>query len=64
MTSGHAAASGTQQEHVTHCWCNDVLIFKSHASSIHQGLIGIPMLGIELNVDTGEVLELAQEQVS
>jgi len=59
-----AAASGTQQEHVTHCWCNDVLIFKSHASSIHQGLIGIPMLGIELNVDTGEVLELAQEQVS
>jgi hypothetical protein len=43
-------ASGTQQEHVTHCWCNDVLIFKSHASSVHQGLVGIPMLDIKLSV--------------
>ncbi|MDG4555311.1 MAG: ABC transporter ATP-binding protein [Candidatus Competibacter sp.] len=46
-----AAASGTQQEHVTHCWCNDMLIFKSHTSSVHQGLVGIPMLDIELRVD-------------
>lgn len=45
-----AAASGTQQEHLTHCWCNDVLIFKSHASSAHQGLMGIPMVDIELAV--------------
>jgi len=45
-----AAATGTQEEHVTHCWCNDVLVFKSHASSVHQGLVGIPMLDIELNV--------------
>jgi lipopolysaccharide transport system ATP-binding protein len=42
------AASGTQAEHVIHCWCNDALIFKSHASSVHQGLVGIPMLHIEL----------------
>lgn len=45
-----AAASGTQQEHVIHCWRDDALIFKSHASSIHQGLMGIPMLHIELSV--------------
>lgn len=48
-----AAASGTQQEHVTHCWCNDVLIFKSHASSVRQGygLMGIPMLAVGLDID-------------
>jgi lipopolysaccharide transport system ATP-binding protein len=51
-----AAASGTQQEHVTHCWCNDVLIFKSHASSVRQGygLMGIPMLAIQLDVTSVE----------
>lgn len=49
-----AAASGTQQDHVTHCWRNDALIFKSHASSAHQGLIGIPMRKIELTVIDGE----------
>ena len=45
-----AAASGTQQDHITHCWCSDVLVFKSHASSVRQGygLVGIPMLEIEL----------------
>ena len=47
-----AAASGMQQDHITHCWCSDVLVFKSHASSVRQGygLVGIPMLGIELTV--------------
>lgn len=54
-----AAASGTQQDHVTHCWCNDALVFKSHASSVHQGLIGIPMLDIELNVTAEDVPEFA-----
>ena len=45
-----AAASGVQQDHVTHCWYNDMLVFKSHASSVRQGygLVGIPMLEIEL----------------
>lgn len=43
-----AAASGTQQNHIVHCWRNDALIFKSHASSVHQGLVGIPMLEIKL----------------
>ncbi|MDG4596986.1 MAG: ABC transporter ATP-binding protein [Candidatus Contendobacter sp.] len=45
-----AVASGTQQEHLHHCWCSDVLIFKSHASSTHQGLVGMPMLNIELDI--------------
>jgi len=45
-----AVASGTQQEHLHHCWCSDVLIFKSHASSNHQGLVGMPMLNIELDI--------------
>jgi lipopolysaccharide transport system ATP-binding protein len=45
-----AVASGTQQDHITHCWCNDVLVFKSHASSVHQGLIGLPMLNIKLTI--------------
>ena len=45
-----AAASGMQQDHITHCWCSDVLVFKSHASSVRQGygLVGVPMLEIEL----------------
>ena len=45
-----AAASGMQQDHITHCWYSDVLVFKSHASSVRQGygLVGIPMLEIEL----------------
>ncbi len=59
-----AAASGTQQEHVTHCWCNDVLTFKSHASSVHQGLIGIPMLEIEMTVTREETLEPVRELAS
>jgi lipopolysaccharide transport system ATP-binding protein len=49
-----AVASGTQQEHVIHCWCNDALVFKSHASSAHHGLIGIPMLDIQLTVAVGD----------
>lgn len=56
-----AAASGTQQEHVIHCWCNDVLVFKSHASSVHQGLVGIPMLDIEMRVSSSEAAEPVRE---
>ena len=56
-----AAASGTQQEHVIHCWSNDVLVFKSHASSVHQGLVGIPMLDIELRVSSSEAAEPVRE---
>ena len=59
-----AAASGTQQDHVTHCWCNDVLAFKSHASSTHQGLIGIPMLDIELSIGVDAAREPVPESAS
>lgn len=45
-----ALASGTQEEHITHCWSSDVLAFKAHASSVRSGygLVAIPMLKIEL----------------
>ncbi len=57
-----AAASGTQQEHIIHCWCNDMLIFKSHTSSVHQGLMGIPMLDIELCITPDDVSEPVRER--
>lgn len=53
-----AVASGTQQEHLIHCWCNDVLVFKSHASSAYQGLIGLPMLDIKLIISKFEPASL------
>jgi lipopolysaccharide transport system ATP-binding protein len=57
-----AVASGTQAEHVIHCWCHDALIFKSHASSFHQGLIGIPMLHIDLSLgDRTETLRMTSK---
>ncbi|MBS1220287.1 MAG: Teichoic acid export ATP-binding protein TagH [Proteobacteria bacterium] len=61
-----AVASGTQQEHLHHCWCSDVLIFKSHASSVRQGygLVGIPMLRIELSIATCQSVEPVQERFS
>ncbi len=43
-----AIASGTQTEHVQHHWLHDALIFKSLASSVSTGLVGIPMKRIEL----------------
>lgn len=53
-----AVASGTQQEHIIHCWCNDILVFKSHASSAHQGLIGLPILDIKLIISEFEPASL------
>ena len=45
-----ALAEGTQHEHVQHHWLHDALVFKSHSSSVSQGLIGIPMRSIEMAV--------------
>ncbi|MDE2430276.1 MAG: ABC transporter ATP-binding protein [Burkholderiales bacterium] len=45
---GVAIADGTQQQHVQHHWVHDALIFKSEASSVATGLIGIPMLAITM----------------
>lgn len=38
-----ACADGTAEEHIQHHWLNDALSFKSEASHLSTGLIGIPM---------------------
>lgn len=43
-----AIANGTQDEHVQHHWIHDALTFKSEATSVATGLLGIPMEGISL----------------
>lgn len=43
-----AVAEGSQQEHVQHQWMHDALVFISHATSCSTGLMGIPMLEIDL----------------
>lgn len=43
-----AVADGTQAEHVQHQWVHDALVLKSHSSSACTGLVGIPMLDIQL----------------
>lgn len=45
-----AIAVGTQDEHLTQHWLHDALIFKSHASSVINSLVGIPMTAIEIIV--------------
>ena len=43
-----AIASGTQEAHVQHHWIHDALLFRSEASSVTAGLIGVPLLNIQL----------------
>jgi len=43
-----AIANGTQEIHVQHHWIHDAVLFKSEASSVASGLIGIPMLEVKL----------------
>lgn len=45
-----ALAEGTQQDHVQHHWIHDALIFRSHSSSVHHGLIGLPMRSVTLDI--------------
>ena len=45
-----AVAEGTQQDHIQHHWIHDALILKSHSSSVSTGLVGIPMINIEMMV--------------
>ena len=45
-----AIAEGNQENHIQHQWIHDVLMFKSHSSSISTGLIGIPMRSIIMSV--------------
>lgn len=50
-TIGVAVANGTQDNHVIHSWVHDAIAFKSHSSSVSTGLIGIPMINIELQTN-------------
>ena len=43
-----AFADGTQEEHIQHHWVHDALIMKSISNNFVSGLVGIPMLKIEL----------------
>ena len=43
-----AVSDGTQQEHTLHQWLNDAISFKSHATSVSTGLVGVPMQNISL----------------
>lgn len=45
-----AIANGDQESHEQHHWIHDALIFKSTASSVGTGLVGIPMLKVALHV--------------
>jgi lipopolysaccharide transport system ATP-binding protein len=38
-----AVATGTQLEHVQHCWRHDALVFTAHASHVVHGLMGVPV---------------------
>lgn len=44
-------AEGTQDEHELQNWLHEALLFKSNASSSPVGIIGLPMLDIELIKD-------------
>ena len=44
-----AFAEGTQADHRVLDWRRDALVFVSHQSSIHRGLVGIPMESIEVS---------------
>jgi lipopolysaccharide transport system ATP-binding protein len=43
-----AIANGTQESHEHQQWIHDAVIFKSHASSVSSGLVGVPMHSVEL----------------
>ncbi len=51
-----AIANGSQWDHVQHHWIDDAVFFRVDASHVAKGLVGIPMLDIELSVSAqGEV---------
>jgi lipopolysaccharide transport system ATP-binding protein len=43
-----AIADGTQATHTQHHWIHDALAFKSHSTSVASGLVGVPMLQIDM----------------
>lgn len=43
-----AIAEGTQSDHVQHHWIHDALFFRSESTSVASGMIGIPMIDIQV----------------
>ena len=43
-----AVADGTQEDHIQLHWVHDAIIFESQSDSVSTGLVGIPMLKINL----------------
>jgi lipopolysaccharide transport system ATP-binding protein len=48
-----ALAEGTQENHIQHHWMHEALIIRVHSSSVCQGLVGIPMKAICLEIQRG-----------
>jgi len=44
-----ACANGTQEDHVLHHWMHEALAFQSQSTHAVGGLIGLPMIDINLN---------------
>lgn len=42
-------ASGTQTNHVQHCWIHDALVFSCQSSHVIHGLFGTPVTGFTLD---------------
>jgi lipopolysaccharide transport system ATP-binding protein len=53
-----ALAEGTQDEHVQHHWVHEAMILTVSRSSVVHGLIGIPMLDIEIEKEGGTSPEM------
>ena len=51
-----AVAEGTQEDHVQHHWIDDALFFRVESSHVVRGLVGIPMLDIDLQVTAEPVI--------
>jgi lipopolysaccharide transport system ATP-binding protein len=49
-----AIANGTQLEHRQLHWAHDVVIIRSVSSSVSTGLVGIPMLDVQLEAQVGD----------
>ena len=49
-----AIANGTQHSHEQHHWIHDAIGFKSESSSVATGLVGIPMLDVQLRVQEAD----------
>jgi lipopolysaccharide transport system ATP-binding protein len=45
-----AVADGSQQEHIQHHWIHDAIMFRSESTSVSSGIVGIPMIRINLSI--------------